>query len=57
MDFSLLRQTQGKYIGKHISKNLSSRYSQKPLDHTKQSATDTFKSTSKYHLKNSRSNY
>ena len=57
MDFSLLRQTQGKYIGKHISKNLSSRYSQKPLDHTKQSATDTFKSTSKYNLKNSRSNY
>ena len=36
----------GKNIGKNISKNLS-RYSQKLLDHTKQSATDPLKTTSK----------
>ena len=37
----------GKIIGKNISKNLSSKYSQKRLDHTKQSATDEHKTTSK----------
>ena len=37
----------GKNIGKNISKNLKSKYSQKLLDHAKQSATDTFKTSSK----------
>ena len=32
---------------KNISKNLSGKYSQKFLDHTKQSATDALKTTSK----------
>ena len=32
-----------KNIGKKISGNLSSKYSQKRLDHTKQSATDALK--------------
>ena len=34
-------------IGKNLCKNLNSKYSQKPLDHTKQSATDALKTTSK----------
>ena len=33
----------GKNIGKIISKNSSSKYSQKLLDHAKQSTTDAFK--------------
>ena len=33
----------GKNIGKNISNNLSGKYSQKPLNHAKQSATDAFK--------------
>ena len=33
----------GKNINKNIIKSLNSKYSQKPLDHTKQSATDAFK--------------
>ena len=37
----------GKNIGKIISKNLSRKYSQKHLDHAKQSATDAFKTDSK----------
>ena len=37
----------GKYIGKNISKRLSSKYSQKLLDHAKQSATVAFKTSSK----------
>ena len=32
----------GKNIGKKISGNLSSKYSQKLLDHTKQSATNVY---------------
>ena len=36
-----------KNIGKNISKNLSSNYSRENLDHAKQSATDTFKTSSK----------
>ena len=32
----------GKNSGKNISKKLSGRYSQKLLDHAKQSATDAF---------------
>ena len=37
----------GKHIGKNISKNLSSTYSQKLLDHAKQSTTDLLKTASK----------
>ena len=36
-----------KYIGKDVSKNISGKYSQKPLDHVKQSATNVFKTASK----------
>ena len=36
-----------KNIGKNISKSLNSKYSQKPLDHAKLSATDAFKTSSK----------
>ena len=37
----------GKNIGENISKTLSGKYSQKLLDHPKQSATDTHKTSSK----------
>ena len=37
----------GENIGKNISKILSGKYSQKLLDHAKQSATDAFKTASK----------
>ena len=37
----------GKNVGKNISKNLSGKYSQKLLDHAKQSATDALKTTSR----------
>ena len=37
----------GKYLGKNIIKNLSSKFIQEPLDHAKQSATDALKTTSK----------
>ena len=37
----------GKNIGGNISKNLSGKYSQKPLDHAKKSATDALKTFSK----------
>ena len=36
-----------KIIGKNVSKNVSSKYGQKPLDHAKQSATDALKTASK----------
>ena len=34
-------------MGRNISKNVSSKYSQKLLDHAKQSATDALKTASK----------
>ena len=37
----------GKHFRENISKNLSSKYSQKILDQAKQSATDALKTTSK----------
>ena len=37
----------GKNIGKNISKSLVGKYSQKILDHAKQSATDTIKTSPK----------
>ena len=47
-----------KSIGKDISKNLNGKYSQKRLDHAKQSAIDALKTTSKIIIqKNSRSNW
>ena len=36
-----------KNIGKNISKNLSGKYSQKILDHARQSATDAIQTVSK----------
>ena len=36
----------GKYFGKDITKNFSSKYSQTLLDHAKQSAKDAFKNCS-----------
>ena len=37
----------GKNIGRNLSKNVNGKYSQKRLDHAKQSATDAFKTSSK----------
>ena len=37
----------GENIGENISKKLRGKYCQKLLDHAKQSATDTLKTTSK----------
>ena len=37
----------GADLGENISKNLSGKYGQKPLDLAKKSATDTFKTASK----------
>ena len=37
----------GKIIGKNISKSSNSKYTQKLLDHAKQSATDDFETSSK----------
>ena len=45
--FLSFAKNMGKNIGKNISKILSGTYSQKLLDHTKQSATGTFKTASK----------
>ena len=39
-EFLSFAKSIGKNIGKNRSKNLSGKYSQKRLDHTKQSATD-----------------
>ena len=36
-----------KTIGKNISKDLTGKYSQKPLDHAKQSGADALKTTLK----------
>ena len=44
-DYGLLSYARD--IGKNISKNLRSKYSQKLLDHAKQSATDLLKTASK----------
>ena len=38
----------GRNIGKDVSKNLSSKYSQKLFDHAKQTATDALKTASKW---------
>ena len=56
--FLSFAKNNGKSISENISKCLSGKYSQKLLDHAKQSATDALKtSAEKSHLKNSRSNW
>ena len=47
MYFLSFAKNMGKNIGKNICKSLSGKYSQKLLDHAKQSAIDAFKTTSK----------
>ena len=42
-----LPKNMSKYIGKNISKDLSSKYRQKLIDHAKQSATDVLNTASK----------
>ena len=42
----------GKNVSKSVAKNVSNKYSQKLRDHTKQSATDTFKTASKRAIQN-----
>ena len=41
----------GENDGKNITKTLSSKYSQKRLDHAKQSATDAFKTSSRWAIR------
>ena len=45
--FLSLAKNMGKKIDKNISKSLRVKYSQKPLDHAKKSATDALKTYSK----------
>ena len=45
--FFSFAKNMGKNIGKNISKILNGKYSQKLLDHSKQYATDVFKTASK----------
>ena len=45
--FLSFAKNMSKNIGKNISKSLNSKYSQKLLDHSKKSATDAFKISSK----------
>ena len=49
--FLLFAKNMGTNIGKNINKNLSGKYSHKLLDHGKQSATYSFKTTSKRAIK------
>ena len=46
-----------KNVGKSISKNLSSKYSQRLLDHHKQSTTDPLKTASKIAIQKAASNW
>ena len=45
-EFVSFAKNMGESIGKNISKNLSGKYSQKLLDHAKQSTTGALKTTS-----------
>ena len=45
--FLSFAKNMGKNIGKNISKSWNSKYCQKLLDHTKQFATDAFKTSSR----------
>ena len=49
--FFSLAKNMGKNIGKNIRKSLNSKYSQKRLDHAKQSATDALKTSSQRVIK------
>ena len=56
-EFLSFAKNLGRNFGKNISKNLSGRYSQKLLDHAKQSTTNVSKTMSKVVMqKKSRSN-
>ena len=58
MNICLLLKNMGRNIGKKISKNLNSKYSQTLIDHAKQSSTDTLKTALKRAMqKNSRNNW
>ena len=50
--FLSFAKNMGKNIGKNVSENLSNIYSQKPLDHAKQSATDALKTASNKAIQN-----
>ena len=50
--FLFFARNMWKNIGKIISKNLSSKYSQKLLDYAKQSANDALKTSSKRAIQN-----
>ena len=54
--FLFFAKNMGRNIGKNTIKNLSSKYSQKPLDHAKQSTTDTIKTASKREIQKNRKN-
>ena len=47
MNFCLLLEIQLKNVGKNVSKNLRSKYSQKLLDHAEQFTIDALKTASK----------
>ena len=47
IDFCLLPKILVKNTGDNVSKNLSGKYSQKPIVHAKQSATNAFKTALK----------
>ena len=47
MDFLSFGNTMRKDIGQNISKNLNDKYTQKLLDHAKQSTADSLKTASK----------
>ena len=55
MDFLSFGNTMRKDIGQNVSKNLNGKYTQKLLDHAKQSTTDSLKTASKK-KKNSKNN-
>ena len=55
--FLSFAKNMGKNIGKNISTNLSGKYSQKLLDHAKQSATDAFNCFKKSNSKTRRNNW
>ena len=50
--FSSFARKMSKNVGKNISKNLGGKYSQKRLDHAKQSTTHALKTTSKNKFEN-----
>ena len=52
MDLLTFALNMTKSIGRNVNKNLSGRYSQKLLDHAKQTAADAFKITSKSSIQN-----